>query len=84
MRWYAGCHFSTVKEKRVDDFSEGFHGKDSEEFCRCKYESVSSSTGVKLEDFDADQLESDWPFREVVEKLMRLANTTRPNNSSNA
>ena len=35
-------------------------------------------TGLKLEEFDSNEPESDWPFRELMGCLMWLANQTRP------
>ncbi|CAB1116099.1 unnamed protein product [Ectocarpus sp. CCAP 1310/34] len=40
--------------------------------------SVPMSSGVKLSDFDADEVATDFPFRELVGSLMWLATQTRP------
>ncbi|CAB1109908.1 unnamed protein product [Ectocarpus sp. CCAP 1310/34] len=40
--------------------------------------SVPMSSGVKLSDFDADEVATEFPFRELVGSLMWLATQTRP------
>ena len=43
---------------------------------------VPASTSLKLDQFDADEPEGGWPFREVIGSLMWLANQTRPDISN--
>ena len=41
-------------------------------------QSVPLRVGVKLEEFDKDEVVENWPFRELVGSLMWLSISTRP------
>ena len=45
-------------------------------------QSVPLRAGVKLEDFDEDEMIENWPFRELVGSLMWLTVSTRPDISN--
>ncbi|CAB1120726.1 unnamed protein product [Ectocarpus sp. CCAP 1310/34] len=62
LRWYSGCFY-----ERNEETEHGVVGG----------KSVPMSSGVKLSDFHADEIETDYPFRELVGSLMWLATQTR-------
>ena len=45
-------------------------------------QSVPLRVGVKLEDFDEDEMIENWPFHELVGSLMWLSVSTRPDISN--
>ena len=51
-------------------------------FCVTSTQSVPLRAGVKLEDFDEDEMIENWPFRELVGSLMWLSVLTRPDISN--
>ena len=46
-------------------------------FCVTSTQSIPLRAGVKLEDFDEDEMIENWPFRELVGSLMWLSVSTR-------
>ena len=43
---------------------------------------IPAVVGLNLEDFEKDEPEGDWPFREVVGSVMWRADQTRPDISN--
>ena len=83
LRWYAGCHFSRDKKKGLLTISQkAFTDKIVEKFGIVSNRTIPAVVGLKLEEFEKDESEGDWPFREVVGSLMWLANQTRPDISN--
>ncbi|CAB1098397.1 unnamed protein product [Ectocarpus sp. CCAP 1310/34] len=64
--------------KRLTISQQTFTDELAEEYGVVGGETVAMSSGVKLPDFDADEVATDFPFRELVGSLMWLATQTRP------
>ena len=83
LRWYAGCHFSREKSKGLlTILQKAFTDKIVEKFGIVSNRTIPAVVGLKLEVFERDEPEGNWPFREVVGSLMWLANQTRPDISN--
>ncbi|CAB1102071.1 unnamed protein product [Ectocarpus sp. CCAP 1310/34] len=79
LRWYSGCFYERNKETgRLTISQQTFTDELAAEYGVVGGRSVPMSSGVKLSDFDADEVATDFPFRELVGSLMWLATQTRP------
>ena len=75
LRWYAGCHYSRDK---VTISQKSFTEKTVKQFGVTTGRNTPLSTDAFLEEFDEDEPDEMWPFRELVGSLMWLATQTRP------
>ena len=83
LRWYAGCHFFRDKRNGLPTISQkAFTDKIVDKFGIVSNRTIPAVVGRKLEDFEKDEPEGDWPLREVGGSLMWLANQTRPDISN--
>ncbi|CAB1101917.1 unnamed protein product [Ectocarpus sp. CCAP 1310/34] len=64
--------------KRLTIYQQSFTDELATEYGVLGGKSVPMSSGLKLSDFDADDVATDFAFRELVGSLMRLATQTRP------
>ncbi|CAB1116207.1 unnamed protein product [Ectocarpus sp. CCAP 1310/34] len=79
LRWYSGCFYERNKETgRLTISQQTFTDELAAEYGVVGGRSVPMSSGVKLSDFDADEVATEFPFRELVGSLMWLATQTRP------
>ena len=73
LRWYGGCHYTREREMGTLTISQKtFADELVKKFCVTSTQSVPLRVGVKLEDFDEDEMIENWPFRELVGSLMWL------------
>ena len=83
LRWYGGCHYTREREMGTLTISQKtFADELVKTFCVTSTQSVPLRVGVKLEDFDEDEMIENWPFRELVGSLMWLSVSTRPDISN--
>ena len=83
LRWYGGCHYTRECEMGTLTISQKtFADELVKKFCVTSTQSVPLRVGVKLEDFDEDEMIENWSFRELVGSLMRLSVSTRPDISN--
>ena len=83
LRWYAGCHYSWDKVAGLLTISHmSFTEKTVNQFGVTAGRNTPLSTDVFLEEFDENNPDGVWPFRELVGSLMWLANQTRPDTST--
>ena len=61
---------------------KAFTDKIVEKFGIVSNQAIPAVVGLRLEEFENDEPEGGWPFREVVGSLMWLANETRPDISN--
>ena len=61
---------------------KAFTDKIVEKFGIVSNQAIPAVVGLRLEEFENDEPEGGWPFREVVGSLMCFANQTRPNISN--
>ena len=79
LKWYAGCRFMRDLEAGTLTISQqAFAENTATKFGVCSGRATPLPTDLKLENFDEDEPQGDWPFRELVGCLMWLANQTRP------
>ena len=79
LRWCAGCRFVGDLDAGTLTISQrAFAESTGAKFGVCSGRITPLPTGLKLEEFDSNEPESDWPFRELMGCLMWLANQTRP------
>ena len=79
LRWYGGCHYTREREMGTPTISQKtFANELAKTFSVTSTSSVPLRVGVKLEDFDEDEMVENWPFRELVGNLMWLSMSTRP------
>ena len=83
LTWYGGCHYSRDRDNGLlSIWQKAFADKVVDTYGVGSGIWVPASTSLKLDQFDADEPEGGWPFREVVGSLMWLANQTRPDISN--
>ena len=83
LRWYGGCHYTREREMGTLTISQKtFADELVKKFCVTSTQSVPLRVGVKLEDFNEDEMVENWPFRELVGSLMWLSVSTRPDISN--
>ena len=79
LKWGGGCRYSRDRKKGTLTISQqSFAEELVNEFRVTSVQSVPLKVGVKMEDFDENEETENWPFRELVGSLMRLAILTRP------
>ena len=79
LRWYGGCHYLREREMgTVTIPQKTFADKLVKKYCVTSTQSVPLGVGVKLEEFNEDEIVENWPFRELVGSLMWLSISTRP------
>lgn len=83
LRCYAGCQFLRDREHGLLTISQKtFSDALVEKFGMISERRVPFGVGVKLDEFDEDEMTENWPFRELVGSLMWLATSTRPDISN--
>ena len=83
IRWYGGCHYTREREMGTLTISQKMFADELvKKFCVTSTQSVPLRVGVKLEDFDEDEIIKNWPFRELVGSLMWLSVSTHPDISN--
>ncbi|CAB1110490.1 unnamed protein product [Ectocarpus sp. CCAP 1310/34] len=66
LRWYSGCFYERNKETgRLTISQQTFTDELAAEYGVVGGRSVPMSSGVKLSDFDADEVATEFPFREL-------------------
>ena len=74
LRWYSGCRFIRNWDAGTLTISQqAFAENTAAKFGVCHGRRTSIPTGLKLEEFDPNESDSDRPFRELVGCLMWLA-----------
>ena len=83
LKWYGGCHYTRKREIGTLTISQKtFADELVKKFCVTSAQSVPLRVGVKLEDFDEEEIIKNWPFRELVGSLMWRSVSTRPDISN--
>ena len=83
LRWYGDRHYTREREMCTLTISQKTFADESvKTFCVTSTQSVLLRVGIKLEEFVEDERVENWPFREVVDSLMWLSISTRPNISN--
>ena len=71
LRWYTGCHYSRNKVAGLLTISRmSIAGKTVNQFGLTAGRNSLLSTDVFLGEFDANEPDGVWPFRELVRNLM--------------
>ena len=79
LRWYGGCHYTREREMGILTISQKTLADELvNNYCVTSTQSVPLRVGVKLEEFNEDEMVENWPFRELVGSLMWLSTSTRP------
>ena len=77
--WHVGCRFVRgLGSGTLTISQQAFAENAAAKFGVCSGRRTPLPTGLKLEKFDPNEPESDWPFHEPVGCLVLLANQTRP------
>ena len=71
-RWYGTL---TISQKMFAD-------ELVKKFCVTSKQSVPLRVGLRLEEFDEDERIENWTFRELIDSLMWLSISTRPDTSN--
>ena len=79
LKWYVGCSFVRDLEAGILTISQQpFDENTATTFGVWFGRTTPLPTDLKLENFDEDKPQGDWPFRERLGCMMCLANQTRP------
>ena len=79
LKWYGGCHYTREREMGTLAISQiTFADELVKNYSVTSTESVPLRVGVKLEEFNEDEMVENWPFRELVGSFMLLSISTRP------
>ena len=79
LRWFGGCHYTREREMGTLTISQKtFADELVKKYCVTSTQSVPLRVGVKLEEFNEDEMVENGPFRELVGSLMWLSISTRP------
>ena len=79
LRWYGGCHYAREREMDTLTISQKtFADELVKKYGVTSTQSVPLRVGIKLEEFNEDEMVENWPFRELVGSLMWLSISTRP------
>ena len=71
LRWYAGCHYSRDKVTSLLTISKNYFAKKTvKQFGVNAGRNTPLSTYAFFEEFDEDEPDGVWLFRELVESLM--------------
>ena len=74
LRWYGGCHYTREREMgTLTIFQKTFADELVKKYSVTSTQSVPLRVGIKLEEFDKDEMVENWPFRELVD----IANAVR-------
>ena len=78
-RWYGGCHYTREREMGTLTISQKtFADELVKQYSVTSTQSVPLRVGIKLEEFNENEMVENWPFRELVGSLMWLSISTRP------
>ena len=79
LRWYGGCHYNREREMGTLTISQKtFADELVKTYSVTSTQSVPLRVGIKLEEFNENEMVENWPFRELVGSLMWLSISTRP------
>ena len=79
LKWDGGCHYTREREMGTLTISQKtFADELVKKYSVTSTQSVPLRVGVKLEEFNEDEMVENWPFRELVGSLMWLSISTRP------
>ena len=71
LRWYGGCHYAREREMGTLTISQKtFADELVKKYGVTSTQSVPLRVGIKLEEFNEDEMVENWPFRELVGSLM--------------
>ena len=79
LRWCGGCHCTHEREMgTLTIFQKTFADELVKKYSVTSTQSVPLRVGIKLEEFNEDEMVENWPFRELVGSSMWLSISTRP------
>ena len=85
LRWYGGWHYTREREMGTLTISQKtFADELVKKYSATSTQSVPLRVGIKLEEFNENEMVENWPFRESVGSLMWLSISTRPDIANNA
>ena len=71
LRWYGGWHYTREREMGTLTISQKtFADELVKKYSVTSTQSVPLRVGIKLEEFNEDEMVENWPFRELVGSLM--------------
>ena len=83
LKWYGGCRYSRDHERGTLPISQQSLAEELvKKFRVTSVQSVPLRVEMKLGEFNEDEETNNWPFLELVGRLMRLSILTRPNISN--